>query len=131
MLVVTLRTSQKLVLTRISRFCTHSGLKFTQVALQRSQADKTEELADSFSKAYEQTLKKYHSFVVKPIFAVRSIPFLLTRLACELTMGRHAVGDEGLPVPQRLLRETRTARSARRFGTEQVEPGSRRDHRAP
>ncbi|GAA5848192.1 hypothetical protein JCM8547_004438 [Rhodosporidiobolus lusitaniae] len=46
------------------------GLKFTQVALTRSQADKNEELADSFSKAYEQTLKKYHSFVVKPIFAL-------------------------------------------------------------
>ncbi|GAA6004748.1 hypothetical protein JCM10207_001001 [Rhodosporidiobolus poonsookiae] len=46
------------------------GLKFTQVALARSHADKNEELADSFSKAYEQTLKKYHSFVVKPIFAL-------------------------------------------------------------
>ncbi|CEQ39863.1 SPOSA6832_01424, partial [Sporobolomyces salmonicolor] len=46
------------------------GLKFTQVALARSQADKKEELADSFTKAYEQTLKKYHSFVVKPLFTV-------------------------------------------------------------
>ncbi|GAA5978225.1 hypothetical protein JCM10908_004279 [Rhodotorula pacifica] len=46
------------------------GLKFTQVALARSQADKSEELSVSFSKAYEETLKKYHSFVVKPIFAL-------------------------------------------------------------
>ncbi|BGP37795.1 hypothetical protein JCM10450v2_001727 [Rhodotorula kratochvilovae] len=46
------------------------GLRFTQIALARSHADKTEELADSFSKAYEQTLKKHHSFVVKPIFAL-------------------------------------------------------------
>ncbi|KAG0657284.1 hypothetical protein C6P46_006568, partial [Rhodotorula mucilaginosa] len=46
------------------------GLKFTQVALARSQADKTEELSVSFSKSYEETLKKYHSFVVKPIFAL-------------------------------------------------------------
>ncbi|KWU46597.1 glycolipid transfer protein [Rhodotorula sp. JG-1b] len=46
------------------------GLKFTQVALARSQADKAEELSVSFSKSYEVTLKKYHSFVVKPIFAL-------------------------------------------------------------
>ncbi|GAA6047614.1 hypothetical protein JCM3770_001589 [Rhodotorula araucariae] len=46
------------------------GLRFTQIALARSHADKNEELADSFSKAYEQTLKKHHSFVVKPIFAL-------------------------------------------------------------
>ncbi|ORY59408.1 glycolipid transfer protein domain-containing protein [Leucosporidium creatinivorum] len=46
------------------------GLKFTQIALQRSQADKAEELAVSFTKAYEVTLKKFHSFVVKPLFAL-------------------------------------------------------------
>ncbi|GAA5881169.1 hypothetical protein JCM1840_001627 [Sporobolomyces johnsonii] len=53
------------------------GLKFTQVALARSQADKNEELADSFTKAYEQTLKKYHSFVVKPLFtlAMKACPY--------------------------------------------------------
>lgn len=52
-----------------SNFC--SGLKFTQIALKRSQAQKDEELSVSFTKAYEETLKKHHSFVVKPIFAVR------------------------------------------------------------
>ncbi|BGP13746.1 hypothetical protein JCM10213_006424 [Rhodosporidiobolus nylandii] len=46
------------------------GLKFTQIALTRSQADKTEELSVSFSNAYDQTLKKYHSFVIKPVFAL-------------------------------------------------------------
>lgn len=59
--------------------CTHffcSGLKFTQIALTRSQADKAEELSESFTKAYGETLKKYHSFVVKPVFAVR-LPCLL------------------------------------------------------
>ena len=48
-----------------------SGLRFTQVALKRSQANKEEELAVSFTKAYEETLKKHHSFVVRPVFGVR------------------------------------------------------------
>lgn len=46
------------------------GLKFTQVALKRNQANKQEELSESFTEAYGQTLKKHHSFVVKPIFSV-------------------------------------------------------------
>lgn len=50
------------------------GLKFTQIALARSQADKSEELTVSFTKAYEATLKKFHSFVVKPLFSVRALP---------------------------------------------------------
>jgi hypothetical protein len=50
-----------------------SGLKFTQIALKRSQAQKDEELSVSFTKAYEETLKKHHSFVVKPIFAVSPV----------------------------------------------------------
>lgn len=53
------------------------GLKFTQIALTRSQADKKEELTESFTKAYEVTLKKFHSFVVKPIFglAMKACPY--------------------------------------------------------
>ncbi|KAL8287466.1 hypothetical protein RQP46_003324 [Phenoliferia psychrophenolica] len=53
------------------------GLKFTQIALARSQADKSEELTVSFTKAYEATLKKFHSFVVKPLFtlAMKSCPY--------------------------------------------------------
>lgn len=34
----------------------------------------TEELSVSFTKAYEQTLKKFHSFVVKPLFGVSPLP---------------------------------------------------------
>lgn len=47
-----------------------SGLQFTAEALRRSLKNRTEELADSFTKAYGDTLKKFHSFVVKPLFAV-------------------------------------------------------------
>ncbi|KAM0751326.1 glycolipid transfer protein [Meredithblackwellia eburnea MCA 4105] len=53
------------------------GLRFTQLALTRSQADKSEELNVSFTKAYEESLKKFHSFVVKPLFtlAMKSCPY--------------------------------------------------------
>ncbi|KAG9108266.1 hypothetical protein FRC07_008470 [Ceratobasidium sp. 392] len=46
------------------------GLSFTCVALQKSQANKTDELGKSFSSAYESTLKPHHNFVVKGAFAV-------------------------------------------------------------
>ncbi|KAJ3509027.1 hypothetical protein NLJ89_g5437 [Agrocybe chaxingu] len=46
------------------------GLSFTCKALQNSQANKTEELAAAFTKAYEITLKKFHNFVVKGVFSV-------------------------------------------------------------
>jgi hypothetical protein len=29
-----------------------------------------QELSESFTKSYEETLKKYHSFVVRPVFGV-------------------------------------------------------------
>jgi hypothetical protein len=48
----------------------YRGLHFTCIALRRSQEDHSEELTDSFTKAYEQSLKKYHSIVVRPLFAV-------------------------------------------------------------
>ncbi|GAA5853241.1 hypothetical protein JCM5353_001925 [Sporobolomyces roseus] len=53
------------------------GLKFTQTALQRSQANKQEELNTSFQGAYEVTLKQYHSFVVRPVFslAMKACPY--------------------------------------------------------
>ena len=47
------------------------GLSFTCKALQNAQANQTEELSVAFSKAYEVTLKKFHNFVVKGVFAVR------------------------------------------------------------
>ncbi|KAI8993931.1 het-c2 protein [Trametes punicea] len=46
------------------------GLSFTCKALQSAQANPTEELSTAFSKAYEETLKKFHNFVVKGIFSV-------------------------------------------------------------
>lgn len=46
------------------------GLAFTCKALQAAQDNKTEELSAAFTKSYEGTLKKFHNFVVKGIFAV-------------------------------------------------------------
>lgn len=57
----------------LNLFILSSGLNFTALALQSSHANKEEELSVSFNKSYEGTLKKYHSFVVKPIFAVRTL----------------------------------------------------------
>jgi len=49
------------------------GLQFTCKALQNVQANASEELSEAFSKSYEGTLKAFHNFVVKGIFAVRSL----------------------------------------------------------
>lgn len=49
------------------------GLSFTCKALQNAQANKSEELATAFTKSYEGTLKKFHNFVVKGIFAVGTL----------------------------------------------------------
>ncbi|CAO3664440.1 unnamed protein product [Rhizopus stolonifer] len=46
------------------------GLDFTAQALRRSLENPTEELNVSFTKSYEQTLKKHHSFVIRPVFAL-------------------------------------------------------------
>ncbi|GAA98126.1 uncharacterized protein L969DRAFT_85946 [Mixia osmundae IAM 14324] len=53
------------------------GLKFTCTALQRSEKDQSEELSVSFTKAYEVTLRQYHSFVVRPVFslAMKACPY--------------------------------------------------------
>ena len=48
----------------------YSGLSFTATALRRSHSNPSEELSDSFNQAYNVTLKQYHSFVVRPVFAV-------------------------------------------------------------
>ena len=48
------------------------GLQFTCKALQNAQANASQELAEAFSKSYEGTLKAFHNFVVKGIFAVGS-----------------------------------------------------------
>ncbi|KAI9183272.1 hypothetical protein H9P43_004189 [Blastocladiella emersonii ATCC 22665] len=46
------------------------GLDFCAKALRRSVTNADEELTVSFTKSYEETLKQYHSFVVRPIFTV-------------------------------------------------------------
>ena len=47
------------------------GLEFTCKALQIAQADPSKELSAAFTEAYGVTLKQYHNFVVKGVFAVR------------------------------------------------------------
>ncbi|KAI8802661.1 glycolipid transfer protein domain-containing protein [Cladochytrium replicatum] len=46
------------------------GLTFTSQALRRNVNDPNEELKISFQKAYEVTLAKHHSFLVRPIFSL-------------------------------------------------------------
>jgi len=46
------------------------GLSFTRLALQNSYDNHTQELKDSFTASYDNTLKKHHNFVVKGIFSV-------------------------------------------------------------
>src|SRR5262245_27297980 len=87
------------------------GLSFTCKALQNLQANKSEELAPAFSKSYEVTLKKFHNFVVKGVFAVRISSFffswgerehLITSLYfsyAHLNLGR----NEGMSLPCRLF----------------------------
>ncbi|KAK9240569.1 glycolipid transfer protein domain-containing protein [Lipomyces kononenkoae] len=52
------------------------GLELTAVALRRN-IESTEELSESFTKAYNETLIKYHSLVVRPVFklAMRACPY--------------------------------------------------------
>ncbi|QRV80219.1 glycolipid transfer protein [Ceratobasidium sp. AG-Ba] len=46
------------------------GLAFTCIALQKAQANKSDELTQTFSTSYEATLKPHHNFVVKGAFAL-------------------------------------------------------------
>ena len=55
------------------------GLAFTCKALQISQTDKSKELPNAFTASYEETLRPHHSFVIRPLFAVRPFFFLLPR----------------------------------------------------
>ncbi|KAL9936421.1 hypothetical protein V8E36_004489 [Tilletia maclaganii] len=53
------------------------GLDFTAQALRFSTKNAQEELADSFTKAYTDTLSKHHSFMVRPVFhlAMKACPY--------------------------------------------------------
>jgi len=55
------------------------GLAFTATALRLSVKNQSQELSESFTKAYENTLKNNHSFVVRPVFGVTP----LHRLVCS------------------------------------------------
>ncbi|KAL7410631.1 putative het-c2 protein [Mrakia frigida] len=46
------------------------GLKFTCQGLRSSLSNPSEELSVSFTTAYGNTLKQYHSFLVRPVFAL-------------------------------------------------------------
>ncbi|KAG5440183.1 hypothetical protein PCANB_001752 [Pneumocystis canis] len=46
------------------------SFEFTSNALHRSMENETEELSISFSKAYDMTLKKHHSFFIRSIFTM-------------------------------------------------------------
>jgi len=53
------------------------GLKFTRLGLQNSYDKPDQELSASFTESYQGTLKKFHSFVVKPVFtlAMNACPY--------------------------------------------------------
>lgn len=59
-----------LLITRVISALLNRGLDFTCKALTINRENPSEELSVSFTKAYEQTLKKFHSFVVRPLFSV-------------------------------------------------------------
>ena len=46
------------------------------IALERSLKDPKEEVCDSFTAAYEVTLRPHHGMLVRPIFAVNPSLFL-------------------------------------------------------
>ena len=107
------------------------GLQFTMIALQYNQGDSAQELSVSFSKAYEGTLKKYHNFVVKGVFAVSTSYLSILRIYSErraptgncshthclvyklmnesLVLTHSTDCVEGLSVSKRLLRKARLA----------------------
>ena len=53
------------------------GLNFTNTALSLAIQNPQKELSECFSMAYTQTLSKYHSFLIKPIFslAMKAVPY--------------------------------------------------------
>ncbi|KAI6017805.1 hypothetical protein PISMIDRAFT_96962 [Pisolithus microcarpus 441] len=75
------------------------GLAFTFRALQAAQNNVQTELSKAFTEGYENTLKGYHNFVVKGIFAVamRACPYRKTfydKLASDPAGGPPVPGDK-------------------------------------
>ena len=58
------------------------GLKFTALGLRFNLQNPNEELSASFTKGYEQSLKKYHTILIRPVFYV-SLPFLSGAQRCH------------------------------------------------
>ncbi|RXK35507.1 het-c2 protein [Tremella mesenterica] len=56
------------------------GLRFTARGLRINLSNPTQELSASFTKGYEETLKKYHGIMVRPIFALamKACPYRAT-----------------------------------------------------
>lgn len=83
------------------------GLYFTCKSLQNSQANKdanNNDLSAAFSSGYEQSLKQFHNFMVKGIFAVRSA----SRSCIIITHWpvTRADGNESLPIQKCVLCQT-------------------------
>ena len=76
------------------------GLNFTASALRRSVTNPSEELSTSFNTAYDGTLKKYHSFVVRPVFSVGTL-----LVGGVILM---VAGDEGMSLSSGFLQEIGT-----------------------
>ncbi|KAG9293936.1 hypothetical protein G9A89_019274 [Geosiphon pyriformis] len=53
------------------------GLEFTAAGLDRSLKNPNEELSESFTKAYGETLKKHHGILLRPVFnvAMKACPY--------------------------------------------------------
>ena len=58
----------------------YSGLDFTCIGLRQNLASNEEELSVSFTSAYAATLKPYHNWLVKPVFAaaMNAVPYRKT-----------------------------------------------------
>lgn len=49
------------------------GLQFTAQAMRNTVDDPSKELQSTFTSAYDKTLSKYHSFMIKPIFKMAMV----------------------------------------------------------
>ena len=82
------------------------GLDFTCKALQNAQAKQETELTDAFTNAYGVTLKQFHNFVVKGIFAVCTIsPMTMSSRQKQLYLRMITGRNESLPIQEGLLRQ--------------------------
>lgn len=50
------------------------GLEMLDIAFERSLKDPKEEICDSFTAAYEVTLRPNHGMLIRPIFSVSDFP---------------------------------------------------------